>query len=211
MAADQGPMSAADFQNSTGVSRETMERLEAYAALLQKWQPRINLVGPKTLPGLWRRHFLDSAQLAEHIPDSARTLIDLGSGAGFPGLVLCILTRLETHLVESDARKSAFLREAAREAGVSDRLTVHTKRAESLDLPPADVISARALAPLDVLFPWVERFWKSDTLGLFPKGIRYKEELTSVNYGWYINYSTVPSRVDPDSVLLLVRDLKRRS
>lgn len=201
--------SPSDFQNSTGVSRETMDALTLYAGLLEKWQKRINLVGPKTVADLWSRHFLDSAQLASLIPPGSTRLVDLGSGAGFPGLVLCILTGLETHLIESDTRKCAFLREAGRAAGVSAHLTVHAKRAETVDLPPADIITARALAPLPDLLSLAFPFWGKSTLGLFLKGKRHQEELTAAKYGWYINYSTIPSRVDPDSVILSVTGLKR--
>lgn len=198
-----------DFQNSTGVSRETLDALVTYAALLEKWQKRINLVGPRTVADLWSRHFLDSAQLVSLIPPGAKRLVDLGSGAGFPGLVLCILTGLETHLIESDTRKCAFLREAGRAAGVSSRLTVHARRAESIELPPADVISARALAPLPDLLALAAPFWGAETQGLFLKGKRYEEELTAAKYGWYINYSTIPSRVDPESVILSITGLRQ--
>lgn len=198
-----------DFQNSTGVSRETLDALTRYADLLAKWQKRINLVGPRTVGDLWSRHFMDSAQLVPLIPVGATRLIDLGSGAGFPGLVICILTGLETHLIESDTRKCAFLREAGRAAGVSDRLIVHAKRAESLDLPSADVVTARALAPLPDLLALAAPFWGESTLGLFLKGKRYEEELTAAKYGWYINYSTIPSRVDPDSVILSLTGLRK--
>lgn len=203
-------LTAEGFRNSTHVSRETLERLESYAALLRKWQPKINLVGPKTLPDLWARHFLDSAQLLPLIPDGAKTHMDLGSGAGFPGLVIAILTELETHLVESDGRKAAFLREAARVTGVSDRVTIHAKRAESLDLPPVDLVTARALAPLPDLLSLSEPFWKPETLGLFLKGKRYEEELTGSKYGWYINFDAVPSQVDAESVILSISDLRRK-
>jgi 16S rRNA (guanine527-N7)-methyltransferase len=147
------------FQKSTNVSRETLTQLEAYAELLLKWQPKINLISGKTIPELWTRHFLDSAQLIELCPPGATTLIDLGSGAGFPGLVLAIMSTMTVHLIESDTRKSAFLREAARIAGVSDRVTVHPARAEAVDLPPAAIISARALASLSDLLPLAHRFW----------------------------------------------------
>jgi len=196
------------FQKNTDVSRETMEQLDAYAALLLKWQPRINLISGKTIPDLWTRHFLDSAQLIDLCPPQARTLIDLGSGAGFPGLVLAILSRMTVHLIESDTRKSAFLREAARVAGVSDRVTVHAARAESVDLPPADIISARALASLTDLLPLAHRFWGEGTIALFPKGKRYKEELTAANYAWYITYDAVRSRSDDESVLLRLTDMR---
>ncbi|MDF1748151.1 MAG: 16S rRNA (guanine(527)-N(7))-methyltransferase RsmG [Alphaproteobacteria bacterium] len=196
------------FQKNTDVSRETMEQLEAYAALLLKWQPKINLISKNTIPELWTRHFLDSAQLIDLCPSTAKTLIDLGSGAGFPGLVLAIMSEMTVHLIESDTRKSAFLREAARIAGVSDRVTVHATRAEAVDLPPADIISARALASLSDLLPLAHRFWGEGTIALFPKGKRYKEELTAANYAWYITYDAVRSRSDDDSVLLRLTDMR---
>ena len=105
------------FRRATGVSRETLSRLENYAEILKHWQSRVNLVGAATLPDLWRRHMYDSAQLAAHLPPSARIITDIGSGAGFPGLVLAIMLGLETHLIEANKRKCAFLREAARATG----------------------------------------------------------------------------------------------
>jgi 16S rRNA (guanine527-N7)-methyltransferase len=201
------------FAEITGVSRETIARLEAYAAALHRWQPAINLVGPKTLPDLWSRHMLDSAQLVPLIPHTARRLVDLGSGAGFPGLVLAVMTALEVHLIESDTRKATFLREAARAVGVADRVTIHAKRAEAAVLPgdgTADVITARALAPLETLLPLAARFWVPGTLGLFPKGKRYEQELTAAKYAWYINSRTVPSQTDPEAVILILDRLDPR-
>src|SRR5512138_1635951 len=112
------------------VPRGTLDRLEIYAALLAKWQAKINLVGLATLPDLWRRHFLDSAQLEPLLEKPAGTLVDLGSGAGFPGLVLAILTDWRVHLIDSDQRKCAFLRQVAQDCGVLDRVTIHGKRIE---------------------------------------------------------------------------------
>lgn len=203
----QRRLNAADFANITGVSRETTDALAGYASLLEKWQRRINLVGPNTLPDLWRRHMLDSAQLAPLIPPGARRLLDLGSGAGFPGLVLAAMTGMEVHLVESDQRKAAFLREAARTLGVTERVFVHAKRAETLQIDPPDVISARALAPLPSLLTLALPFWNKGCCAVFPKGKQYKDELTDINYGWYIDYDVIPSAVDPDSVVLAVSHL----
>lgn len=200
----------ADFQKSTAVSRETLDALEAYAALLIKWQSRINLVGPRTIPDLWNRHFYDSAQLLPLIPDSAHRLVDIGTGGGFPGLVLAILTSLEVHLIESDQRKCAFLREAARVTGVSQRVTVHTKRVETVVMKEVDVVSSRALAPLTDLLSLSEGLWNPETIGLFLKGKRYKEELTALKYAWYINYDAFPSATDPESVMLKIRSAHRR-
>jgi 16S rRNA (guanine527-N7)-methyltransferase len=140
-------MTPAEFAAETGVSRETLARLEAYAALLLAWNRRVNLVGRGTEEDLWRRHMLDSAQLHPLIPAGARTLVDLGSGAGFPGLVLAILGGPHVHLVESDQRKAVFLREAARVTGAA--AMVHAIRIEAAPPLAADIVTARALAPLD--------------------------------------------------------------
>jgi len=202
-----GPIGPADLANITGVSRETEAALSRYAALLEKWQRRINLVGPKTLPDLWRRHMLDSAQLVPLIPEGSKTLLDLGSGAGFPGLVIAAMTDLEVHLVESDQRKSAFLREAARALDCSTRVTVHAVRAETAEIDPPDVISARALASLSNLLTLAHPFWNKGCCGLFPKGKQYEDELTEAKYAWYIDYDVIPSAIDSDSVVLTVHQL----
>ena len=133
-------MNADDFRQAAGVSRETLERLTAYADLLVKWQAKINLVGPDTIPSLWRRHFLDSAQVFPLLPQGIHRLVDMGSGAGFPGLVLAVMGVGDVHLIESDARKCAFLREAARITGTP--VTVHNARIENLAPLGADVEAA---------------------------------------------------------------------
>src|SRR5437660_4118565 len=130
-------LSPAEFAAATGVSRETLPRLDAYAELLRRWSPRINLVAASTLDDLWRRHFLDSAQLLPLVPSAARSLIDLGSGAGFPGLVLAILGVPGVELVEADSRKCAFLREAARIAAAP--VMIRNARIESLSAHQLDV------------------------------------------------------------------------
>src|SRR3546814_4300310 len=155
-----------------------MGRLSDYATLLVEWQARMNLVGPATLPHLWARHFLDSAQLLDHAPGRPLDWLDLGSGAGFPGLVIAIMRPDVTMtLVESRAKKCAFLKAVAERCGVADRVTVLGERAEAL--PPArfDVISARALASLAPLFGWGLRFAESDPLWLLPKGASVESEL----------------------------------
>src|SRR3954469_8502096 len=154
------PLSPDEFAALTGVSRETLARLQAYAGLLTNWSGRINLVASSTLADPWRRHFLDSAQLYPLIPNplnpmGARTLIDLGSGAGFPGLVLAIMGIEGVELVESDARKCAFLREAARVAGA--KATVRNARIEAVPTHPVAVITARGCAPLDRLLQYSQR------------------------------------------------------
>ncbi len=175
------PLGRDGFAAQVSVSRETLDRLDAYAALLVKWQKAVNLVGPKTLGDLWRRHMLDSAQVFPMIPTGSETLMDLGSGAGFPGLVLAILAAeqmpaLKVHLVESDQKKATFLREAARITGVA--VAVHGMRIEALPPWPMDVICARALAPLSDLINWSQKHWHKDTIGLFLKGQDIDLELT---------------------------------
>lgn len=201
-------MDARGFQAATGVSRETLDRLQAYAALLVKWQKAINLVGSKTLPDLWGRHFLDSAQLLPLLPENTTRLVDLGAGAGFPGLVLAILGVPEVHLVESDARKGTFMREAARAAGV--KVTVHTARIEQAAAFPADVVTARALAPLDALFGYAARFWGPATTGLFLKGETAEGELTAAAEYWTFAAERFQSRSDAAGVVLRVGGLVKR-
>lgn len=202
-------MDAAAFQAATGVSRETRERLEAYAALLVRWQKAINLVGPKTLPDLWRRHMLDSAQLRPLVPDDTLCLVDLGSGAGFPGLVLAIMGVTNVHLIESDARKAAFLREAARIT--ETKITVHATRIETVEGLAADVVTARAFAPLDRLLESASRFWQPETVGLFLKGQDIDAELTTAAKCWRFQAERFPSRSDPSGVILRVGGLARNA
>ncbi len=163
------------FRDETGVSRETLERLECHASLLRKWTAHINLVSRRSLADLWRRHMLDSAQLMPLLPppaDCPRVLLDMGSGAGFPGLVLAIMGAGHVHLVESDQRKAAFLREAVRLTGAT--ATVHGSRIERLDSFPADVITARALAPLATLMAYAERFSTPETRHIYQKSAGFR-------------------------------------
>lgn len=198
------------------VSRETLARLEAYAALLAKWQAKINLVGPATLPETWRRHFLDSAQLYAHLPANTRVIADLGSGAGFPGLVLAIVAEaagrdLTVHLVESDARKAAFLAEAAREARIVGAVKIHPVRAEALaGRMAADVITARALAPLDRLLGLARPLLKPDGLCLFLKGEKADAEIAEARKRWDFALERVASKSDPGGVILKIRGVKPR-
>ena len=196
-----------DFAALTGVSRETLARLEAYAALLAQWNERINLVSRDTLRDVWRRHFLDSAQLLPHVPAGTRSLADLGSGAGFPGLVLAILGVCGVELVESDARKCAFLREAARIADAPVR--VHHARIEAVPSHEVDVVTARACAPLDRLLVMAQRFIAPHTICLFLKGERAGEELTAARRGWTMRAACHPSRADPRGVILKLEQITR--
>ena len=209
------PFGPDDFQREIAVSRETMLRLETYAALLNRWTRAINLVSQASLSDLWRRHMLDSAQLLPLLPAVSaarrRVIVDLGSGAGFPGLVLALLGAGEVHLVESDRRKAVFLREVARETGSDAR--VHDQRIE--DTPPiaADVVTARACAPLRKLLGYAQKI-PGPAPGtrpccLFLKGKQADEELTEARKQWTMRVDTFPSRSDPSGAILRIGLLDR--
>lgn len=201
---------------SPDVSRETLARLQSYADTLKKWQARINLVSATTLPELWQRHFLDSAQLYPFLPAQTRVVTDLGSGAGFPGLVLAIVAEaagrdIQWHLVESDGRKAAFLAEAARAARIAGAIKIHAVRAEGLGgRMGADVITARALAPLEKLLEYAHPLVKTDGLCLFLKGERVEDELTVARQRWRFDLDRHQSKSDPGGVVLAIKGLKPR-
>lgn len=201
------PLTAQQFQAQTNVSRETLARLEAYVALLVAWNKRINLVGPRTLEDVWRRHILDSAQLRPLIPAKARVLVDLGSGAGLPGLILAILGMPEIHLVEADARKCAFLREAARITGCA--IALHPHRLEEVAGFAADVVTARAFAPLPKLLDYAARFLDAHSILLLPKGQNLREELTEARKGWKMREMFQPSVSDPSGTILRLEEVTR--
>jgi 16S rRNA (guanine527-N7)-methyltransferase len=196
------PMRAEDFAERHGVSRETLGRLQAYADCLATWQEKMNLVGRSTMEDLWRRHMQDSAQLLRHVPRGCRRLIDLGSGAGFPGLVLSIMGVQGVELVESDQKKAAFLRAAALASG-SDAV-VHACRAEDLPVGHADAVTARALAPLDRLVPMVAPFLAEGSVAILPKGSSVEGELKAVARHWHLWYTRHTSMTDPRGSILVI-------
>lgn len=195
-----------DFLTVSGVSRETLGKLQTYADLLVKWQARINLIGPKTVPDLWRRHMLDSAQLLPLLPANTQTVVDMGSGAGFPGLVLAICGVPKVHLIESDQRKAAFLREAARVVGVP--VTVHNDRVEALEPFEADVLTARALAPVAQLLELGHRFIGPKTVCLFLKGQNVEVELTEAHKMWSMHVERQPSQSDAAATVLRLSEVR---
>jgi 16S rRNA (guanine527-N7)-methyltransferase len=201
------PLTRDEAGELLNVPRETLDRLEAYLDLLARWQRRINLVGPATLADPWRRHVVDCGQLWRLWPDGARTLVDLGSGAGLPGLVLAVLGAPATHLVESDRRKAAFLREAARACGA--RATVHAAWVE--DLPPlgADVVAARALAPLPELLALAQPQLRPGAVCLFLKGRAAASELTLARETWKMTVDRRASLSDPDGQVLIISEIRR--
>lgn len=200
---DYGPL---DFARDSGVARETLDRCHTFVKALTEWNQRLNLVAPSTIPDVWRRHLWDSAQLVSLIPKGAKTLVDLGSGAGFPGIVIAIMRPdLDVHLVESIQKKCRFLEEAAKAAEAP--LTVHCTRAEDLPKLKADVITARAVAPLARLFPLAYPFFKPGSVGLFLKGKALNDELTLAGKSWRLDATPVPSKSDPSGTVLRVTGL----
>jgi 16S rRNA (guanine527-N7)-methyltransferase len=196
------------------VSRETERLFDQLIGLLVRWQRVKNLVGPATLASVWTRHLADSAQLPALVPHALRW-VDLGSGAGFPGLVIAILLRdregAQVHCVEANSRKCAFLREVARTLSLP--VMVHDGRIEDV-LPtlagPVDVVTARALAPLADLLSLTSGLLTTGTLGLFPKGQDVGDELTQASKCWTFEASTVASKTDPKARIVLVESLGAR-
>lgn len=198
------------FEARFNVPRETLEQLDSYAALLADWQTRMNLVGPSTLPHIWDRHFTDSAQLLP-LAGTGRSWLDIGAGAGFPGLVLAILdpdARLT--LVESIAKKCRFLSEVTTALGLDPRVTIENRRIETLPRAKFDIITARALAALDQLFDWGLPFAGSGTHWILPKGARVDEELEKATRRFAFEHRLVPSMTDADARIVVARGVKRR-
>jgi 16S rRNA (guanine527-N7)-methyltransferase len=198
-----------EFVVQTGVSRETLARLKAYADLLADWNARHNLIAKSTLSDIWHRHFLDSAQLAPMIPAQAKTLADLGSGAGFPGLVLAVMRpELAVTLHEATTKKCAFLQAAAERMGM--QVAVLNARLEDLPPHPFDVVTARALAPLPQLLTYAYPFTTPNSVCLFLKGQNVGPELTEAHKYWNMLASQAPSQTEPSAAIVAVRDLGPR-
>lgn len=193
------------------VSRESQERLHRYVSALLHWQNQINLIGSSTVATVWQRHILDSLQLLPLLPDGAKTIAELGSGAGIPGLVVAIAANLEAHLYESNGKKAAFLREAARQTGT--KAHIHAVRLESLkgekELPKVDVVLARALAPLPLLLDYAEPLLSRGAVALFHKGQDVDAELTEATKCWKIKFLRHPSLCDSRGVILEIREAVR--
>ena len=202
-------MNPAEIRREIGidVSRETSLQLESHAALLFTWNPHLNLVARGDVPRIWQRHILDSLQLVPLIPAGIKDGIDLGSGAGFPAIPVALATRIRFALVESDHRKASFLREAARVTNAP--IEVHPARAETLDLPRAALITARALANLGALLGLAERFLVPGGICLFLKGARAEGELTRAAQEWHMRVERFPSRTDPTGVILRISEISR--
>lgn len=213
------------FAAAAHVSRETMDRLMAYDRVLTDWSDRHNLIARSTMDDRWARHYLDSAQLFALIPAAARTLVDLGSGAGFPGLVLAAMgaaqegqdgreNALQVTLIEATGKKAAFLSAAAAAMGLEETVTVIPARVESPEIKgkvgPPDIITARALARLEKLFGYAAGIQGRNTTLLFSKGARAEEELTEARKSWRMEVTRHPSKTDPGATILEISDLVPR-
>ena len=188
------------------VSRETAYRLESFVGLLESWQRRINLVGESTRGEIWRRHILDSAQLFPLLPDDCGPLLDIGTGAGFPGLVLGIMGCTEVHLVESNRRKATFLREVSRVTNT--RVVIHSRRIESLEAFPVDFVTARAVAKVNDLLDYAAPFIHENTVCLFLKGETAQAEVHEASRSWSMLATYTRSISDPRGLIVRLEDVR---
>ena len=198
----------AAFLAANDVSRETLDRLDQVIATLDVWRQKSNLIGPKEWPQIWTRHVGDSWQLLDHIPETAR-VVDLGSGAGLPGLMIAA-ARPSGHvtMVESVGKKCAFLRAAIDAAGLP--ASVHQGRVEAAPPISAEFVTARAFAPMPELLDYAAPWLRKGAVGVFPKGERWKEELTAARQRWNFAYEAIQSRSGGSGVILIVREVSRR-
>lgn len=191
------------------VSRESITRLEVLHNLLLKWQGHFNLIGPATAEDVWTRHILDALQLLPLIPQGTQTIADLGSGGGFPGLVLAATQPALVHMYESNGKKTSFLQEALRQMKIAGH--VHKIRLDpamsSQGLPKVEVVTARAFAPLVKLLGMAKPFFGPETIGLFHKGQDVDAELTEAAKAWRIRFKKHPSMTDSMSNILEVEEI----
>lgn len=190
------------------VSRETIARLEVFSALTEKWTPKINLIARSTVSNIWERHVIDSVQLYKFAPHTYRRWVDLGSGGGFPGIVMAIIGKTaqpnaEFVLIESDQRKAAFLRTASRELDLA--VNVIAQRIEIAQPQDADVVSARALTALSGLFPLTQRHLLADGTALFHKGRQSQQEVAEAQKNWSFDLEDYPSITDPEARILRIQ------
>ncbi|QAY76883.1 16S rRNA (guanine(527)-N(7))-methyltransferase RsmG [Sphingosinicella sp. BN140058] len=203
-------MTEDDARAALDVPRETLERLDAFVAYLTEENNRQNLVSRPSLDTVWSRHILDSAQLLRFGPTSEPEWLDLGTGAGFPGLIAAVLSPGRFTLVEARRLRVDFLSRGAELLGVSDRTTILLGKVEAVQTRAYDVISARAFAPLEKLLALAERFSTKDTLWLLPKGRNAKSELDAIRSSWQGDFRLEPSLTDPDAHIIVAREVRRK-
>ena len=204
-------MTPEQFATSAPISPQSLQDYQIWEQQLQKWNARINLVAPNSLPDFWSRHALDSAQIVPHIPKDAQTIVDFGSGAGFPGLAIAIAAKHQdsgrvVHLLESSGKKSSFLKSVSRETGL--KTVIHAKRIEAVPSLQADCITARAFAPLHRLLPMATLHLKSGGQLVLLKGERADDELENVSEDWSFEVEKQPSLSNESGCILILRDLR---
>jgi 16S rRNA (guanine527-N7)-methyltransferase len=204
-------MEEAEARRALDVPRETLDRLDAFAELLHRENQRQNLVSQGSLANLWARHFLDSAQLVRFAPADARSWLDLGSGAGFPGLLVPLFHPAMAILVESRRLRAEFLHAAASTLGIEDRVEILCSKLEALPARHADVISARAFAPLPKLLALAERFSGAETVWILPKGRGAKSELEAARSSWQGDFRLEQSLTDADAGIIVANGVRRRT
>ena len=195
------------------VSRETFEKLKCYQSLLIEWQANFNLVSQSSLNEAWNRHFLDSAQLFKYIPETAQALVDFGSGAGFPGMVLAIMAKektpyLKVTLVESIKKKTLYLKEVAEKTSVD--VNIINERIENISFQKFDVITSRAMTSLTDLLGYAFPFCKKETVCIFPKGKKYAEELAEAHKNWLFKCSVEPSEQSEEGRILIIKNIQKK-
>jgi 16S rRNA (guanine527-N7)-methyltransferase len=201
------------FAQKTSVSRETLDKLKIYAELLDKWQRRMNLVSNTTIEDMWQRHFYDSAQLMDYI-EFAKTgsrlkFLDIGSGAGFPGLVLSILGAGEFHMIESNGKKSAFMNQVIRDTGID--AVVYNERVEEMESFPVDYVTSRACASLSKLFELGKNFITEETICLFLKGEIAQQEITEAEKKWHFETEKYTSKTESVGSILRLSKIRALS
>tara|TARA_B100000676_G_scaffold246968_1_gene250021 strand:- start:385 stop:1044 length:660 start_codon:yes stop_codon:yes gene_type:complete len=200
-------LTAEDVGKTLNVSRETLARLKKFVDFLLNWQRSINLIGPGTVDNIWHRHVLDCGQLVRYLPDCPGTVLDIGSGAGLPGIILAILGVPNIRMIEADAKKCVFLREAAR---ISEtRVEIVEARAEQAVCEPAEIVTARAVAPLSRLLELTEPYIKPNTICFFFKGRNYKHELIDLKNNWKLQMETHRSLTERDGIILKLTSVSR--
>lgn len=189
------------------VSRETIEKLEIYISLLQQWNKKINLVSQQGMDQVWKRHVYDSFQLIRYLDSSVKSIADLGSGGGFPGLILALSTDIPVILIESDKRKTIFLREVLRQT--KTQATVLCQRIENVNAISADVVTARALTSLTQLLKFSKNILNKNGYCLFLKGRSVNLEIEEAQKNWKINYKTFSSQTNADGVIVKINQFER--
>lgn len=198
------------LKHGLDVSRETLEKLEAYVAILTKWTRKINLIAPNTVADVWGRHVADSAQIHTLAPKKWQHWVDIGSGGGLPALIIAILDdeSQPMTLIESDQRKCLFLQTVRRELSLN--VTILNSRIEAAEPAPATVLSARALASLTDLLGHAERLLSPDGIAFFSKGARHEEELDQAAKSWHFDVTPHPSQTSDDARILEISGIRRR-